>query len=133
MISPEQRKEIIILLKILQDEAKWDKIYAYTKSVLLETDKINYPMMVCEPTATYGYGQAVLPEMWMTEDEAQEMLEEYESWGGGSTLSENQWQEVYEVAEYCEKHPETCHTWEEVKNEVRMKFCHKTQYAYLFD
>jgi hypothetical protein len=120
MISPEQRKEIIVLLKILQDEAKWKKIYAYVNSVLRETDDLDYPMVACEPAVTVY--RTDTHEIWMTEDEAQEILEAYETGGGKSALSDEEWLEIDRMAKYYKKHPEELIPWEKALAEVDAEY-----------
>ncbi|MDR0547615.1 MAG: hypothetical protein LBG77_08600 [Dysgonamonadaceae bacterium] len=115
MIDPKQRKELIILLKILQDETKWDKIYAYADRVLRETDDFDYPATVNEPVAEYGTGKQ---ELWLTEEEADEILDTYESRKGQSALSSNDWLEIVEMAEYYDKHPEELIPWADVEAEM---------------
>jgi hypothetical protein len=116
MIHPEQRKEIIILLKILQDENKWNKIYAYINSILNEKDNWGYPAVVSEPVVKYG---TATHEIWLTEEEAQDILEAYEAQGGGCKYSKEELEECIAIANHCKAHPEECYTWEEVQKSMR--------------
>jgi hypothetical protein len=116
MINPEQRKEIIILLKILQDEAKWNKIYAYVNSVLKEKDGWEYHTVVSEPVVRYGTNTH---EIWLTEEEAQEILEAYEAHGDSCKYTKEELEDCIAIADYCKAHPEECYTWEEVQKSMR--------------
>jgi hypothetical protein len=119
MINPEERKEIIILLKIMQDEGKWNKIYAYVNSVLRETDNQDYPLIACEPLTVY---KTNTHEIWLTEDEAQEILEAYEAGAGKSALSDEEWEEIDKMAKYYKKHPEELIPWEKALAEVDVEY-----------
>ncbi|MDR2843324.1 MAG: hypothetical protein LBV57_01595 [Candidatus Symbiothrix sp.] len=118
MISPEERKETIIFLKILQDEEKWDKIYSYVNRVLNETDEQEYSssMVVREPVVPY---RAAYQGEWLTEDEAQEILEDYEARKGISKYSQEEMDSWIDIVEDCKAHPEKCHTMDEVFQAMR--------------
>ncbi|GHT39794.1 hypothetical protein FACS189437_04200 [Bacteroidia bacterium] len=120
MIDPEQRKEIIVLLKILQNEKAWDKIYMSINQVLRgEDDKIG-PVIVREPAVKYRSRYS--DELTMTEEEADEILDVYETSGGHSHYTQKELEECLKISDYCTAHPEECYTWEEVRDEVRMKY-----------
>ncbi|KAA6301600.1 MAG: hypothetical protein EZS26_002206 [Candidatus Ordinivivax streblomastigis] len=118
MISPEERKETIIFLKILQDEEKWDKIYSYVNRVLNETDEQEYSssMVVREPVVPY---QAAYQGEWLTEDEAQEILEDYEARKGVSKYSQEEMDSWIDIVEDCKAHPEKCCTMDELFQAMR--------------
>ncbi|GHT71360.1 hypothetical protein FACS1894174_05900 [Bacteroidia bacterium] len=53
MIDPRQRKDLILLLEIIQNEEIWDNIYMYVKDILKE-DYMNENLNVAsEPTVKY--------------------------------------------------------------------------------
>ena len=104
MISPRERREILILLKIMTNEEAWNNIYRFIRKELGNTEDTSNSVQ--EPTADY-----MTPDfryLGYTETEAQEFMKDYEENDGYPlNLSEEEIEELWEIDKYCDEHPET--------------------------
>ncbi len=119
MINPEKRKDLIIMLKLLQNEDAFEKIYDYVRKILSEPEEET--TTVSEPVAKYETKYtSIFPNT--TEEYAQEILDNYNESGGGWRLSEEQWEEVLEAHEEAEKYPERLIPFEDVLTRLEEKW-----------
>ena len=126
MISPKERREILILLKVMMNEEAWNNIYQFIHKELGSTDKEPDSNSVQEPLADY-----LTPNfryLGYTDAEAQEFMEDYEANDGYPlNLSEEEIQELWKISDECDKHPENLIPFEVVMNDLKEKYGFSTE------
>ena len=119
MISPRERREILILLKIMTNEEAWDNIYRFIRKELGNTEDDSDSVQ--EPAADYMTTD--FRYLGYTETEAQEFMKDYEENDGYPlNFSEEEIQELWKISDECDKHPEKLIPFDTVMGELKNKY-----------
>ncbi len=77
MINPEKRKDLIIMLKLLQNEDAFEKIYDYVRKILSEPEEET--TTVSEPVAKYKIKEKnIQANLFFSEKQIQEIIDAYD-------------------------------------------------------
>jgi len=119
MISPRERREILILLKIMTNEEAWNNIYRFIRKELGNTEDDSDSVQ--EPAADYMTTD--FRYLGYTETEAQEFMKDYEENDGYPlNLSEEEIEELWEIDRYYDEHPEETIPFDQAMAELKARY-----------